>query len=405
MTEKILIAQISASERIRKDLGDLEPLKQSMLEHGLLQSIGVRPTPEAQGFYQVIWGGRRFESAKQLGWEEIECKIISCDEDYDLREKELEENIRRKDMTWQEQAMSLHEIHRLKVSRNALIGEKWGYRETGHLLGISLGNVSYALEVAKKLRAGDEEMAAAPNFTEALRILVRRKEAELQTHKGTLVSKPTAPAEDIGFSQDDLIKMQDSAKAEVEAAAPVGSMEVEVLWYDAAIAQADLVLMDSDDVVRYGETLKDTAQILTRLVLGGKQNAAFGDRFLVVYDETSKPDDRGFKNGSVVFAYSYGSKSAPPKVNMTGFYSANGGGAREITGQAAEVANTVWRIVLPGLVKPGATVFIASNLYPVPMAILSVLGYRVLITPNINTDYLETQANLYGIPCIKKDNR
>lgn len=204
------IEAITENARMREDYGDLTDLKESLENVGLLQAIGLR---ERGDLLEVIWGGRRLRAAKELGWTEIEARIMRCDEDYDMREMELEENIRRKDMTWQEQVGSLYEIHRLKKMRNAKVGEKWGFRETGKLLGVSLGNVAYSIEAAKYLRQGDTELKAAPTLTDAIRILTKRKEQELLKKK--FASSDKTETANKFFSAKDVEEMK-NVKASVE---------------------------------------------------------------------------------------------------------------------------------------------------------------------------------------------
>jgi ParB family chromosome partitioning protein len=204
MITKLPLTSIILGDRFRKDLGDIDELKESLEAHGLLQPIGVHRRGDDEDAFVLVWGGRRLAAATQLNWHEIEVKILENEEDFDLREKELEENLRRKDMTWQEQVESMCEIHKLKVMKNALTGEKWGYRDTGKLLGISLGNVQYTLEVGKYLRQADDEIRKAPNMTEAIRILLRRKEAELVEKKLANVPKKDDTS---FFSQESLNKI------------------------------------------------------------------------------------------------------------------------------------------------------------------------------------------------------
>lgn len=408
MTEKILIAQIVSSERMRKDLGDIDSLKESLAEHGLLQPIGVRPSPTTQGFFQVIWGGRRFEAATQLGWEDIECKILTCEEDYELREKELEENIRRKDMTWQEQAMSMYEIHDLKVRRNAIIGERWGYRETGQLLGISLGNVSYTLEVAKRLRTGDEEITQAPNLTEALRILVRRKEADLQERRMSITpGAKEVSTEDIGFSQEDLDVMTTSQTVEKqkESAIPK-SITVHVT---SQVPQGVKLVMSDNTAGLNDSFVSDSSHHLLRIVPRSSIPVNMGkiSSFFVVKSEQAKPDHGAFVPSLKVFGYN------PPdeanknvqavKAGMQPFYSCNCG-MEEMTYGKHAVSNMVWRTVLPNIVKSGDKVYIHSDLYQDAMFVLLLLGCEVWVADFVKLDTVTEQIGKYGIELHKEDH-
>ena len=409
MTEKILLAQIVSSERMRKDLGDIESLKESLAEHGLLQSIGVRPSPTAQGFFQVIWGGRRFEAATQLGWEDIECKIITCEEDYELREKELEENIRRKDMTWREQAVSMYEIHDLKVRRNAIIGERWGYRETGQLLGISLGNVSYTLEVAKRLRAGDEEIAEAPNLTEALRILVRRKEADLQERRMSITpGAKEVSMDDIGFSQEDLDVMTTSQEVEKQKSSALPrSLTVHV----SPNQITDMKLLLSDSTISHTDTMvPGSCHYLLRIVPRTQAVVYVGNvsSFFVVKSELAKPNHGAFVPSLKVFGYN------PPdeanknvqavKAGMQPFYACNCGMEEMVYGDHA-VSNMVWRTVLPNIVKSGDKVYIYSDLYQDAMFVLLLMGCEVWVADFVDLTVVSKQIGLYGIELHKEDHR
>ncbi len=72
---KFFISKIKIGNRLRKDLGDLNLLMESMKVLGLLQPIIVDLD------YNLIAGARRLAAARKLGWSEIDCKIISCGEE------------------------------------------------------------------------------------------------------------------------------------------------------------------------------------------------------------------------------------------------------------------------------------------------------------------------------------
>jgi len=64
------ISDIIIKNRFRKDLGNLEDLKKSIKEIGLLHPIVINENNE------LIAGQRRLESCKQLGWKDIPVTII-----------------------------------------------------------------------------------------------------------------------------------------------------------------------------------------------------------------------------------------------------------------------------------------------------------------------------------------
>ncbi|MGL4394450.1 MAG: ParB/RepB/Spo0J family partition protein [Brevinema sp.] len=84
------IKDIIVSNRIRRNLGDLEPLMESFKKYGQLSPIVVNKKNE------LLAGERRLEAAKKLGWTDIEAiiKDLSYSQEIEL---EMEENTTRKD--------------------------------------------------------------------------------------------------------------------------------------------------------------------------------------------------------------------------------------------------------------------------------------------------------------------
>jgi ParB family transcriptional regulator, chromosome partitioning protein len=70
MTERLPIDTIVIGERIRKDMGDIAGLAESIEDIGLLQPIIVTP----DGL--LLCGERRLRACKLLGWTEIPVVII-----------------------------------------------------------------------------------------------------------------------------------------------------------------------------------------------------------------------------------------------------------------------------------------------------------------------------------------
>jgi len=87
------IESIVIGKRVRKDLGDLESLKSSLAEFGLMNPIVINNHKE------LIAGHRRLEAAKVLGWETIKVLVVEESNKLRLLEWELEENLQRKDFT------------------------------------------------------------------------------------------------------------------------------------------------------------------------------------------------------------------------------------------------------------------------------------------------------------------
>lgn len=90
---KVLIQDIIVKRRIRKDLGDISDLMESINKFGLLNPLTISERME------LIAGFRRLEACKALGYEEIECNVIAVESKIDKLLVEADENMTRKDLT------------------------------------------------------------------------------------------------------------------------------------------------------------------------------------------------------------------------------------------------------------------------------------------------------------------
>ncbi|MBO4857271.1 MAG: ParB N-terminal domain-containing protein [Treponema sp.] len=103
------IAQIKIKRRVRKDLGNLDDLKDSLRTYGLLNPITINSK------YELIAGERRLTAAKEIGWTNINANIIDNLSELEQLEMEIEENNQRKEFT---EAELLEGYRRLEKLRN-----------------------------------------------------------------------------------------------------------------------------------------------------------------------------------------------------------------------------------------------------------------------------------------------
>lgn len=105
----VKIDDIKIKKRIRRDLGDLEALKESLRLYGLLNPITLNSK------YELIAGERRLEAAKSLGWERINAIVLDNNVDKIRQlEIELEENNQRKEFTDEELLDGYKRLEKLK---------------------------------------------------------------------------------------------------------------------------------------------------------------------------------------------------------------------------------------------------------------------------------------------------
>lgn len=105
---KVNIDEIIVKKRVRKDLGNLEPLQDSLKRYGLLNPITINSKKE------LIAGQRRLEAAKGLGWTTINAVIIDPQDDITQLELELEENTQRMPFTDEELLSGYTRLEKLR---------------------------------------------------------------------------------------------------------------------------------------------------------------------------------------------------------------------------------------------------------------------------------------------------
>jgi ParB-like chromosome segregation protein Spo0J len=109
MDTSIQVSSIKIENRIRKDLGDIKALAKSIEENGLIEPIVLA---NGESGIRLVAGERRLTALKSLGLQSLEHakhfiwreELRSQDPKIKLLAAsiEMEENIRRKDLTWPE---------------------------------------------------------------------------------------------------------------------------------------------------------------------------------------------------------------------------------------------------------------------------------------------------------------
>jgi ParB family chromosome partitioning protein len=102
------IDKIVIQKRVRKNLGDLSSLMESIRRHGLMNPVVVNSRNE------LVAGHRRTEAARRLGWTTIEVRVVDNNDEADLVEMEIEENTQRKNLTSDEIADAYLRLERLR---------------------------------------------------------------------------------------------------------------------------------------------------------------------------------------------------------------------------------------------------------------------------------------------------
>lgn len=166
---------INRDERQRRELPQIPELAESIHRVGLIHPIVIDQD------HVLVAGERRLTAVKSLGWTAIPVQFAEDLSEYELQCIEFEENVKRVDLTWQEETAALERFHLLKQNNE----EGWSAEQTADSLGMSVSKVNRSLQVAKELT--NEKVASSPKFSAALNVvqrnLERRKAAITETVK------------------------------------------------------------------------------------------------------------------------------------------------------------------------------------------------------------------------------
>lgn len=130
----------------RKDLGDLEELRESIRQNGIMQNLTVIPTDDSLEHFRILIGHRRFAASEGI-LNELPCVIVE-----DLTDREqvgimLCENLQRNDLTFYEQGQGFQMMLDLGDTIDE-ISEKTGF---------SKNTVKHRVEIAKLSKTAIED--------------------------------------------------------------------------------------------------------------------------------------------------------------------------------------------------------------------------------------------------------
>lgn len=206
--QTVHFSQIEVEPRQRKNLTkeDIESMAESIQRFGLLQVPVFAPGSE-EGKLRLVGGFTRLQAMMYLGWEEIPYRHVDETDEIVLKEIELEENIRRKQLEWWEEAEAIAEIHQMRQERDPT----WSVRRTAELVGKATGTVSQAMQLNEEVKT-NPEMRDEKTLTGALKKLDVKK--KLEKKKADIARKakgllPSIQAEVVVGDAADLIRQEE----------------------------------------------------------------------------------------------------------------------------------------------------------------------------------------------------
>lgn len=162
---------VNRAERQRRDLPNITILADSINRLGLIHPIVIDRNNI------LIAGERRLEAVRSLGWTSINCQYFDELDPTVARAVELEENVKREALPWQDECRAVLEYHEIRRNEDP----EWSMESTGAALGISQPSVVQKIAVAREIESGNTMVAEAPRYSTARGIVARaesRKDEE-----------------------------------------------------------------------------------------------------------------------------------------------------------------------------------------------------------------------------------
>lgn len=178
---------IEREDRIRKTW------KQSSIDElaSSISRLGLIHPPVITRDMLLVAGERRITALKELGWDRVPVQwsdTISPDELYAI---ELEENVKRVDLDWQDQVDAMRRFHELKKGQN----NEWRIADTAEAIGYSVATVSEYLNVAAEIERGNALVIEAPKLSTARTITKRAAERRASVELDTILELEQAAPE------------------------------------------------------------------------------------------------------------------------------------------------------------------------------------------------------------------
>lgn len=158
---------VKRDERQRRELTQIDVLADSIRRLGLIHPIVVTRSLE------LVAGERRYAACTMLGWPSIPVQYVDELDPKTLEAIELEENIKRQDISWQDYVRAVQKYH--KIRKDQAEGQ-WTVEQTGEAIGLSQPHTSAVIMVAKGLEEGVRGVADAPKLSTAEGIMRRARE-------------------------------------------------------------------------------------------------------------------------------------------------------------------------------------------------------------------------------------
>lgn len=178
---------VDRENRQRRELTGIEELAESIRKNGLINPIVVTQD------HLLVAGERRLTAHQLLGFDTIAVHYAEDLSDEELQILELEENIRRVDLSWQDLVRSVAKFDELKRADQS----EWTTEDTAEELNMSRSNVQRYALVNQFMEEGVKEVLEAPKLSQAANFAQRAQERRKTSGMRELFSAPSITPADV----------------------------------------------------------------------------------------------------------------------------------------------------------------------------------------------------------------
>lgn len=175
---------VNREDRQRRELTNIEELADSISRVGLINPIVVTQD------HVLVAGERRLTAHQLLGFEMIAVQFAEDLSEIELQMIELEENVKRQELSWQDTVRAVAKFDKLKKQQE----ESWTIESTATNLGMSPTNVRRYLDVNRFIEEGRPEVLEAPKLSQAVNFAQRAIEREKTSVLRDLKPSPATPS-------------------------------------------------------------------------------------------------------------------------------------------------------------------------------------------------------------------
>lgn len=188
---------IDREGRQRREIDDIDALASSIKRNGLINPIVITRDNK------LVAGERRLTAWKELaelGMVPATIPVHYTDElsPIELQILELEENVKRKDMSWQDLVKASYNFHRICMEEL----EDWSVDKSAEALSVKRKQMYNYIRLGKEIESGNKHIEKAETLRTAINVVSRKSQREAEASLEKLNDMLLDPTVEVTVSED-----------------------------------------------------------------------------------------------------------------------------------------------------------------------------------------------------------